>query len=183
MQDQSDTTLWDRIKDNDADAFKMLYEQHIDDLLKFGKSLTANRDLVQDAIQSLFTYLWDKRSSINPPTHLKAYLLRSLRNNLLRDVKKARKITDLCSEQQLQGEAGIPFTNDDEYQHHRMQIAIQRLSIREREVIHLKYYQEIRNREISDIMDISYQSVANLLQRALKQIKANLEADENLDPQ
>lgn len=180
MQDQSDTSLWHRLKNDDADAFRMLYEQHIDDLLKFGSSLTKNRDLVQDAIQNLFTNLWDRRSSIDPPTHPKAYLLRSLRNNLLRDARNEQKIMDLDSDHQRLDQSDISITNVDEDQYDRMQMAIQSLSTREREVIHLRYYQEIKNREISDIMGISYQSVANLLQRALKQIKVAFES-ENVD--
>ena len=146
-----------------------------DDLLRFGQNLVQNRELVQDAIQNLFTNLWDKRTSIKTPTHPKAYLLRSLRNNLLRDAKRELKVADLDPNHQHH----VHFTSstsEQEDQFKYMRKVIQNLSDREREVIHLRYYQEIRNKEIAEIMGISYQSVANLLQRALKHIKVALES-------
>ena len=173
-QNPSDKTLWQRVKNDDVDAFKTLYEQYIDDLLMFGRRFTSNHDLVQDAIQNLFTHLWDKRSKVTPPNHTKAYLLRSMRNNLLRDAKMEQKLSSLDPEQQLPDRSIIATPTFEHDQLDRMKVAIENLSIREREVIHLKYYQGVRNTEISEIMGITSQSVANLMQRALKQIRENL---------
>ncbi len=173
-QDPADKKLWHKVKNDDADAFKALYDQYFDDLLDFGLRLTNRQDLVQDAVQNLFTHLWDRRSKIKPPNHTKAYLLRSLRNNLLRDAKMEQKIKNLDSDQHLQDDSPHSASSLDKDQQDRMHALIESLSTREREVIHLKYYQGVKNTEISQIMGITYQSVANLLQRALKQIRESL---------
>lgn len=44
---------------------------------------------------------------------------------------------------------------------------------RQREVIFLKYYNNLSIKEIEDIMSISYQGVVNKLHRAIKNLKKN----------
>ncbi len=66
---------------------------------------------------------------------------------------------------------------DDQAQLQGLQLALQQLPARQREVLHLRYFQEIKNQEISEIMGISYQSVCNLLQRAIKQMRVLIQKD------
>ena len=49
------------------------------------------------------------------------------------------------------------------------------LAPREREVIYLKYYSELNTTEISNIMNISYQSVLNTLQKAFTKLRITVE--------
>ncbi len=51
------------------------------------------------------------------------------------------------------------------------------LSKREREVIYLKYYSGLRTKEISEVMDISYQSVLNTLQKAFVKLRKTVESE------
>jgi RNA polymerase sigma factor (sigma-70 family) len=51
--------------------------------------------------------------------------------------------------------------------------ALNDLTKRQREVIYLKFYQELSYAEISEIMDMKYQSVLNLFQRALIKLRDN----------
>jgi len=51
------------------------------------------------------------------------------------------------------------------------------LSVREREAIYLKYYSDLGIKEISSVMDISYQSVLNTLQKAFKKLRKTVESE------
>jgi RNA polymerase sigma-70 factor (ECF subfamily) len=54
---------------------------------------------------------------------------------------------------------------------HRLSIALQKLSRRQKEIIYLKYYQELSYAEVCDIMDINYQIARNLLYQSIKVLK------------
>ena len=48
---------------------------------------------------------------------------------------------------------------------------VQSLPDRQKEVIHLRFFMNLKNEEIAEVLNINYQSVSNLLVRALKKIK------------
>jgi RNA polymerase sigma-70 factor (ECF subfamily) len=52
--------------------------------------------------------------------------------------------------------------------------ALGRLSNRQREIIYLKYYQNLSYEEVSEIMNINYQVARNLLYQAIKSLKSLL---------
>ena len=54
---------------------------------------------------------------------------------------------------------------------------LNKLSIREREAIYLKYYSELKVSEIAEVMGISYQSVLNTLQKAFTKLRKDLESE------
>jgi RNA polymerase sigma-70 factor (ECF subfamily) len=52
--------------------------------------------------------------------------------------------------------------------------ALERLSSRQKEIIYLKYYQNLSYEEVSEIMNINYQVARNLLYQAIKSLKTIL---------
>ena len=49
----------------------------------------------------------------------------------------------------------------------KLDAALSRIIDRHREIIHMKYYQQLEYEEIAQIMDLNYQSARNLVNRAL----------------
>lgn len=49
--------------------------------------------------------------------------------------------------------------------------AIEQLSSRQKEILYLKYYQDLSYDEVSEIMNINYQVARNLLHQAIKSMK------------
>ena len=49
--------------------------------------------------------------------------------------------------------------------------ALAQLSNRQKEIIYLKYYQELSYDEVSEIMNINYQVARNLLYQSIKSLK------------
>jgi RNA polymerase sigma factor (sigma-70 family) len=54
--------------------------------------------------------------------------------------------------------------------------ALAQLSNRQKEIIYLKFYQELNYEEVSEIMNINYQAARNLLYQSIKSIKKLLTA-------
>ena len=52
--------------------------------------------------------------------------------------------------------------------------AMAQLSDRQKEIIHMKYYQQMEYEEIARIMDLNYQSARNLVNRALMVLRKEM---------
>ena len=57
---------------------------------------------------------------------------------------------------------------------HKLEKAFNRLSDRQREIIHMKYYQHLDYEEIGRMMDLNYQSARNLVNRALAALRKEM---------
>ena len=61
------TLSWDKIQQGDEEAFRQLYEQYADLLYGYGMKIAGDDDLVTDAIQTLFVYIFEKRETCAVP--------------------------------------------------------------------------------------------------------------------
>lgn len=58
------TLFWSKIQRGDEGAFRQLYEQYADLLYGYGMKIAGDDDLVTDAIQTLFVYIFEKRENL-----------------------------------------------------------------------------------------------------------------------
>jgi RNA polymerase sigma factor (sigma-70 family) len=176
---KNDIELWDAFKKGDNKAFEQIYKQNFSALLRYGRTLVYDDDLVRDAIQDLFIDLHKYRSNLKPTDHILPYLFRSLKNSLGKRITLNNQTTELSEEQNIVSWEGsvedvLMLTELSEIQSQIIQEALLSLPARQREAIHLKYFQELTNQEIADLMEINYQSVINFIQRGLSQLSENL---------
>lgn len=165
---------WSNLASGDRFALDWLFKEYYQDLYEYGIRLKNDIEMIQDCIQELFLSLWVKRTRLNSPNSVKAYLIVSLRNQIIDQVKKQRRkedsqkiireelFTDLFTSNDF--EMSEEFTQD---QKKELAQAINQLNNRQREVIFLRYYNGLNNHEIADVMQINYQSVKNNLSRAI----------------
>lgn len=172
MNQNRDILLWKKIKADDPKAFEALYHHYADDLIVFGRSITSSNELIQEALQKLFTTIWDTRKNATVPQHVKAYLIKSFRNHLIREIKLEQRLQTIPIEDLLKEIEGIQMDRDlDTLDIQRLKAAIEELTPRQKEIINLRYYQGIKHQEIAEILNINYQSVVNLLARTLQQLR------------
>jgi RNA polymerase sigma factor (sigma-70 family) len=169
---------WLQFKDGDKGAFAAIYEQQILHLIAYGLKLCPDRDLLKDQIQELFVELWHSRKNLSPTESVKFYLFKALRYKLIRLEKNryfrdhtARVAMDLNSLLQDSVEANIIENEIYASRMISLRQAIKALSLRQQEVIQLRYYQGFSNEQIAELMDLNYQSVSNLLHRSLLRLK------------
>ena len=169
-----DQQLWQQLLNGSSSALSEIYQQNARPLAAYGYKLTQNPDIVNDAIQDIFIHLWQKKAQLPQVQNIKAYLLKSLRNRILR----------ILESRNLHGnrEQGQPAIQDsyenrlileelEEETLRRLHLSIENLPIRQKEVINLRYYQNLNNEEIAEVLGINYQSVSNLLYKGIKTLK------------
>lgn len=171
---RKDRQLWSQMKLGNRKAFSVLYRRYAQSLFIYGLRFTTNRTLIKDAIQEIFIEFWLKRRKLEVPRNVRIYVLTSLRYTLLKTTKahgetKIISLNDFhgpepSSENRLESIFSIQETN-------RLRICLNQLSIKQREIIHLKYFENLDNDEIAQVVEINYQSVSNLLHRAIKKLR------------
>lgn len=170
-----DIMLWESFRKGDRDAFAALFRAHYEGLFRFGSKFTNNTELLEDTIQELFMELWQARSA-TPVLSVKAYLLKSLKYKLLKVFRKHGRQIPLGDEVAFElSHENFLIAEQESAEKKKMVLdALQRLSNRQREIIYLKYYQNLSYEEVSEIMNINYQVARNLLYQAIKSLKTLL---------
>lgn len=170
--------LWRDLKNGDRLALNALFRTYYGALFNFGLRLVGSEEAVKDAIQQLFLKLWNKRDAISIPNSTKSYLFVALRRIMLdnkeRDrARKKRNHEFFDSTYTLPGtvEEQIIADETDEYYKKMLFQALQHLTDREKEALHLRFYDGFANEEIAKIMGINNQSVRNYLSEGIQKIQ------------
>lgn len=173
-----ETQLWQRFREGDRVAFEQLMNYFYRDLHFYGSRFTRDTDLLKDCLQDLFVDLWLYRHKIIATDYVRPYLYKSLRRKIYREVlRRSNQVDsenmpfDEVDDHDPTVEQMLIQTELSEYQSARLNSLLERLSARQREAIHLKFYAELSNEEVADIMSVNKQSVANLLHRGLSRLR------------
>ncbi|MDO6802813.1 RNA polymerase sigma factor [Wenyingzhuangia sp. 1_MG-2023] len=155
-----------------------IYRLHINDLYDYGIHLGFDEAIVKDSIQSVFEKILNKEKL--DIVNTKAYLYRSLRNELITEYKKSIKRLSIDFNHQhipfeieisiedviLENETQITLKN-------KVDAVLKELTPRQREIIYFRYTQNYSYEMISEIMGISVASSRNLILKALNHIRKN----------
>jgi RNA polymerase sigma factor (sigma-70 family) len=173
----SDSGLWNEVRMGDELAFEELIRRFYRPLYHYGFKFTRDVDLLKDCIQDLFVELWMYRRNITQTEYVRVYLFKSLRRKLYKDAVR-RGQTEPFEDGMADGflhsesfEDELVRTELSAYQRSRLENLLKTLTDRQQEAIHLKFFAALPNDKIAEVMGLSYQSVANLLHRAVNKLR------------
>ena len=178
FQFENDQRLWRILRNGNPVALNRLFIKYYSDLYFYGLKLVGNNNRVSDAIQDVFANIWETRKGTSEVNHVRAYLFVALRNNLLRvnpkDILNSNDY-DVCQNSDF----CFDISPEDIYIDNELKLGKTRiieellsgLSPKQREIIYLKFYSNYSNIEISSILSIKPQSVANLLTRTINKLR------------
>jgi RNA polymerase sigma factor (sigma-70 family) len=160
-------------------------ESNYTSLYNYGSKFSENRELIKDCIQDLFMNLWNKRETISKNVNVKAYLFSSLRRLLHRKIVSAGKHSSSVIDTQFIDSFTFHVSIEQEIitnesaarMAKKIAASLENLPARQKEVVYLKYFHNLNRDEIARAMNISPQTVSNLLQVALKKLKADFKHD------
>ncbi len=170
--------LWQRFKNGSDQAFEEIYNTYIDGLYSYGMQIIHNQDLVEDTIQELFVNIWSRRSNLGEVTSIKGYLLKSLRREIIRNLRKERRL--ISEDQLLQSHAYPPGESildimirdlEEEEKVKKLRTAMQSFSKREMEIIHLRFFQGLPYEGIAELLDLNLKYVYNTASRAYQKFR------------
>ena len=176
-----DLQHWHAFTTGDREALGMLFRMYYPHLYKYGNKIVADGQVLEDCIQELFIELWQHK---NPPPTLsvKAFLLKALKYKLLKTLQKRNILLPDAMAFEISYENFIIAKQEDEEKIKKVVQAIDLLSNRQKEIIYLKFYQNLSYEEVSEIMNINYQVARNLLHQAIKAMRKILSQSYYLIP-
>ncbi|QIP17514.1 sigma-70 family RNA polymerase sigma factor [Spirosoma aureum] len=171
--------LWQEYRAGDMYALAKIMQSYYADLFHWGMRLHGDREFVKDCIQELFVNLWKMQASINSVGNVRSYLLVVLKTRILRELskKQATHQSALSDEYSFSVEfaADIRLIEEENeiYQIRKLEHVINHLPERQKELIYLRFYQNLSFEQIADIMNLGRQSVYNLLHKSLDSLRKN----------
>lgn len=170
--------VWELFLRGERDALAKIYRNNLDSLYNYGMHLCFDSERVKDCIQDLFRDLWQDRQHLAATVHnLRYYLLSSLRRRLLRSLQKDRRNLSRLSSRQFDFDIVPPHESmliADEMSNERkarLKRGIAVLTRRQREVVYLRFYQNLSYNEIAELMAMKTESVYNLISKAIGALK------------
>lgn len=171
--------LLQRLQQNDEEALALLMKMYYDDLYNYAARFTKDDGLIKDCIQEVFISLWQRRETVGAILSPKYYFLRAIKNKVLKSLDKSiRKVTsghlqeDYDFFHEFSIERVIIEKQISEEKAEKVRKALSLLSKRQIEIIYLKYYQYLDHGQIAELMNISRQSVYNLLHEAIHKLRS-----------
>ena len=181
MKDKlTDADVFKLFKKGDERAFEDLYRRYFKALSHYGFRICQDHELIENAIQDLFIDLWRRRAFLGEIENVKFYLIKSLRNQLIRNSQKdvLENSEDVNDFLDYLGSLSIEHTivqkESEELRNNKIKEAISKLSSRQKEVIHLRYFQNLSLDEISTLIVLPKQVVKNLLSKSYAVLKIYL---------
>lgn len=167
----NDTSLWDKLQKGQQEAFNQIFRSYYSDLKAYGIKISQNEELTKEAIQILFVKIWERREQLGAVTSVKAYLIRAYRRNLIdlleAEKKRARRSYPLPTFHVSPEELSI-YRQEQKEQATQITQLLNRLPEKQKEVIYLRFYNQLSYIEIAEVLDLNYQTVRNYGVKAMK---------------
>jgi RNA polymerase sigma factor (sigma-70 family) len=167
--------IWEGIKGGDVNALKELYQLYHQDLFQYGKKMTKDEQLIEDALQETFISIWKYRHTAALPAVVKQYVIKAFRNQLLLLFKERSAViyTDESLDFSLEISFDQKIIEGEEAGKLSAAInsALQQLTNRQREIIYYRFYENLSFDEIANLMNMQTRATYKLASRALAALR------------
>lgn len=148
--------------------FEAVFKSHYRSLFLFAYGYVMNEMEAEDIVSGVFSQLWEKRKNLPPEEELKPYLYASVKYACLRYFKRLQLTDDY---RKRQAEAFIlSFAEEEEENELTLLVkkALGSLSDNQRKIVEMHVMKGMKYTEISEMMNISENTVRTHLKRAYK---------------
>jgi RNA polymerase sigma factor (sigma-70 family) len=174
-----ETDLLQRLQHDDEEALASLMDIYYNDLYNYASRFTKNDELIKDCIQEVFISLWQRREMADTILSPKYYFIRAIKNKVLKAIHwtiQKGASSELLDEYDFFHEFSIEQIIIEKQVSEEKAVKLRKvlalLSKRQKEIIYLKYYQHMDHGQIAELMNISRQSVYNLLHEAIHNLRS-----------
>jgi len=181
---QLEATWLQRLQQNDEQALAAIMRKYYTALYNYGARFTSDDALIKDCIQEVFISLWQRRENAASILSPRYYLLRAVKNKVLKSLHQHTIKTGSFEPgdaydflQELSVETLIIDKQLSEEQAMMLRKTMSQLSKRQHELIYLKFYQHLDHAQIAGLMNLSRQSVYNLLHETIQKLRSLWQAE------
>jgi len=176
----NEKTLVAKLKNDQADAFDLLFHKYSDKLFRFAFSLLKNEEDANEIVQETFFRIWEKRNNIDSSKSFKSFLF-SVSYHLIIDQLRER-----LKDQEFRNSLQKHFSEQTNFQQNQIDYitleteintAVDELPEKRKQIYRLSRDKGFTHKEIAGQLGITPKTVENQINLALKHIKTRLGKD------
>lgn len=172
-----DDKLFALIEQGDEGAFTQAYERYHKLLYVLAYRYLMNADMAKDAVQHVYTRLWEFRSELRVGISLKNYLFTMTKNhvlNLIRNENSAIMKNYEMAQSAPAYEDNLIENLEKKELMSSFYKAVDMLPAQKREICMMKVREELTNQEIAERMNLSVNTIKTHYSEALKLLRTHL---------
>jgi RNA polymerase sigma-70 factor (ECF subfamily) len=168
----------EQISSGQEAAFSLLVQRWETPLFSFLWRMTGSEDDARDLCQDTFITVYSKASGYKSEGKFKSWLFR-IAGNSARSFLRRRKVVGWISfdfnKHDRPSDNELPDAEvSREQQVQKLQLAVDKLPPRQKQALVLKRYQQMSQKEVAEVMQISEGAVESLLVRALTELRKQI---------
>jgi RNA polymerase sigma-70 factor (ECF subfamily) len=164
----SDQELIRLINEGDTDAFEVLYQRYKDWVFRLAWRFTGNQQDVLDVLQETFIYLLGKFPGFDLTASMTTFLYPVVKNISLTIRSKSRRF---ISDEEILSEITVPTSNETNSSRSELVAVLAVLPGEQREVILMRYVDDMGLQEIATALNIPEGTVKSRLHNALQKLR------------
>ena len=176
----SDNILAARIRYDDKDAFKTLYNRYSKKIYFFSLRYLSDNVEAEELVQSVFINIWVNRESLDSTISVKGYIYKAAVNYIYNYLKKKAIRARFVESEICKGEKHSNLTYEQVFLHdleRSISSFVETLPSQQQKIFQLSRFEGLKHEEIAQKLDLSVRTVENQMYRALKILKNHLKAE------
>ena len=175
--EQTSTAIIRTLAPKGVVAFEQLFKMHFRGLHAYAYTIVKDDAVAEDIVQNVFFKVWEKRELLEIESSHKAYLYKAVYHDSLNYLKhkkvKAAHAMHVVHQanDKVENTSGKVLTTELK---ERIHGALNELPEQCRTVFQMSRFEELKYREIAEMLEISPKTVENQMGKALKLLRVKL---------
>lgn len=188
MQAKDKEREWmNRIKTGDSEALRLIYKKYKSLLFGLIYTILKNREETEDCLQEVFTQVWEKADMYDSAKGTAYSFIVTMARNKAIDKTRSRAFKDSKKEDHIINDFTLNPESAENSPHEnlelseraaKLKLALQKLSSKERKVLHVAYFNGLSQSEISDKMEIPLGTVKYRMRQGMIKLREMLKTEE-----
>ena len=168
----------DRQGEHDAGRLGELYERHADGAVRLAYLLTGDRALAEDLVQDAFVRLAGRLAHLRDPGAFEAYLRRTVVNLSNSHFRRRGVERAYLQRERAAGTGTVSGAERSVEDRQDLWRAMGRLSGRQRAALVLRFYEDLSERQVAEILRCRPGTVKSLVSRGLEELRGEVKRDD-----
>ncbi|WP_010171954.1 RNA polymerase sigma factor [Bacillus coahuilensis] len=165
----NERNLITQMKQGNTDAFKILYEEHVEYALRIASTIMKDHAAAPDVVQESFIKVYKNIHQFEVDRPFKPWFYQILLNECRRHMKKHKRVIPT----ELNENRDLPQCMDRYYveEYESLYQAVQQLADHQRIPIILKYIEDLTEKQIAEILELNINTIKSRLFKGRKKLK------------
>ncbi len=173
MDPTSDNTLMEQVRDGQVAKLAILFERHHVMLYNFFLRLTGRRGPGEDLVQDVFVRILKYRATYRSESKFTVWMYQIARNAHADYLRKLKPEVPLGEQfEEPAGTEPLPADRmDTEIDDALLRRALDRLPLRKREILLLSRYENMKYKDIAELLGCSIETIKTSVHRAIRELR------------